>query len=89
MKEKIMFFRKISSRMGWLFVMFNFRKINFYLSQIKDASIKFGLGELYSSWISHPNLSVPYSMVVVTAIDYSTRKGRNYQIILRKLFGGI
>lgn len=87
--ELIMFYRKIASRAGWGYVITNFLYLSFILDNIREASYKFGVDYLYDAWIKHAYLAVSVSSVITTAVDFDYKKGKNYQIILKKIFGGI
>jgi len=87
--ELITFYRKVASRAGWKYVITNFLYMSFILNNIREASYMFNVGHLYEAWIKHDNLSVPVSTLITTAVDFNYKKGQNYQIILRKIFGGV
>jgi len=84
--ELLMYYRKIASKYGWIFVSMNFLKMKHELETIKLISEKFGTKYLFDEWIKHPHL-LAYSSIISMVRDFDSGRGQNYQISTRKIFG--
>lgn len=73
--------------MGIFFVLRNFTKLSHQLDILRLISQKFSIYYLYEKWIEHPNLAVPYSYIVSIVTEFENKKGQNYQIFLKRVFG--
>jgi hypothetical protein len=81
------FYRKIASRTGWVFVTLHFLEIKKMLKTLKFIAEKYGLSYQYEKWIQHPFLPCSYSYMLYTVTDFEKGIGKNYQNVLKKVFG--
>ena len=86
--ELYRYYVKIAHKLGWFFVITNFLTIRDQLNVIKLLSEKFNVYYLYEAWIKHTGL-ISYSGIVVMHNDFMMGRGRNYQNVLRKIFGAL
>jgi len=85
--ELLMFYRKIASRTGWGFVITHFLEIKDMLKTLKFIAEKFGMSYQYEKWIEHPYQTCSYGYMLFTVTDFNNGVGRNYQNVLKKVFG--
>jgi len=87
-KKNWLYYRKVATRISWLFVFKNIKKLNHQLDVLEFLSEKFNTLSLFNAWLEHP-IFVHYDRVVSLVRDYDERRGLNYQILLKKIFGAM
>jgi hypothetical protein len=88
MVELLRYYQKVASRVGWIYVILHPIKLKKELDVIRFLADKFGVWYLYESWVKHGHLQT-YSGIVVMYEDYISGRGKNYQLVLRKIFGAL
>ena len=86
--EFFMYMRKVARVLGWWYVITHILELKHQLDVIRLLSEKFGVKCVYDKWVKHKLLTT-YQQIIIMVDDFDSGRGRNYQMVLKKIFGAL